>query len=153
LRPSSLTFSQFLSSVQGDLSNITAPPQFLAPSSVVEVGHCWAQRPAIFAAPAQEADPKKRSLLVLKLVLTALKSQLYVAGSPTVSIKKPLNAFLGEVFAASWTDSKTGSTTKLRSEQVSHHVNTTRPSENDIPSPSLLLTILAASHHGDAPDR
>lgn len=121
--PLSHTFYQFLSSVQGDLANITAPPQFLAPSSVVEVGHCWVQRPDVFAAPAQEPDPKKRSLLVLRLVLIALKSQLYVAGSPTVSIKKPLNAFLGEVFSASWTDSKTGTTAKLCSEQVSHHVS------------------------------
>lgn len=89
---------------------------------MVEVGHCWAQRPEVFAAPAQESDPKKRSLLVLKLVLTALKSQLYVAGSPTVSIKKPLNAFLGEIFSASWTEPKTGNTVTLCSEQVSHHV-------------------------------
>lgn len=82
---------------------MTAPPFFLAPSSVVEVGHCWAQRPGVFAAPALEPDAARRSLLVLRMVLIALRSQFYVAGSPTVSIKKPLNAFLGELFLASWT--------------------------------------------------
>lgn len=89
--------------MSGDLSNVTAPPFFLAPSSVVEVGHCWSQRPGVFAAPALEPDPAKRSLLVLRMILIAMRSQFYVAGSPTVSIKKPLNAFLGELFLASWT--------------------------------------------------
>ncbi|PSR90329.1 oxysterol-binding protein [Coniella lustricola] len=94
---------KFLSSVSGDLSNVTAPPFFLAASSVVEVGHCWSQRPGVFAAPALEPDDAKRSLLVLRMVLIAMRSQFYIEGSPTVSIKKPLNAFLGEVFLASWT--------------------------------------------------
>lgn len=136
--------SQFLSSVSGDLSNVTAPPFFLAPSSVVEVGHCWSQRPGVFAAPALEPDEAKRSLLVLRMILIAMRSQFYVAGSPTVSIKKPLNAFLGELFLASWTqlptskpkgkkDKKDGlglgmnsgdgkpASTRLVAEQVSHH--------------------------------
>lgn len=82
---------------------MTAPPFFLAPSSVVEVGHCWSQRPGVFAAPALEPDEAKRSLLVMRMLLIAMRSQFYVAGSPTVSIKKPLNAFLGELFLASWT--------------------------------------------------
>lgn len=72
-----------------------------------------------------------------------MRSQFYVAGSPSVSIKKPLNAFLGELFLASWTqvpkgkskgkgkekgiklgmDSGDGkaATTRLVAEQVSHH--------------------------------
>jgi oxysterol-binding protein-related protein 9/10/11 len=54
-------------------------------------------------------------------VLVALRSQFYVGGSPTVSIKKPLNAFLGELFLASWTDAERKATTKLVAEQVSHH--------------------------------
>ncbi|KAH7358202.1 oxysterol-binding protein [Plectosphaerella cucumerina] len=112
---------KFLSSVQGDLANISAPPYFLAPYSVVEVGACWCQRPAIFSAPAFEADPAKRAYLVLRLVLSALRTKLYVAGSPQVSIKKPLNAFLGELFLASWTDEESKSTVRLVSEQVSHH--------------------------------
>jgi len=68
-----------------------------------------------------EPDPAKRAYLVLRHVLSALRSKLYVAGSPEVSIKKPLNAFLGEVFFASWTDEESKSTVRLVSEQVSHH--------------------------------
>lgn len=135
--------------MSGDLSNVTAPPFFLAPSSVVEVGHCWSQRPGVFAAPALEPDPARRSLLVMRMLLIAMRSQFYVAGSPTVSIKKPLNAFLGEMFLASWTHVPTTpraaakktaggkgggaldlgmnsgdgrpATTRLVAEQVSHH--------------------------------
>ncbi|TDZ31463.1 Oxysterol-binding protein-like protein [Colletotrichum spinosum] len=110
---------KFLSSVQGDLSNVTAPPSFLAPSSVVEVGHCWSQRPGVFVAPALEPDPERRSLKMLRMILVAMRSQFYVAGAPDVSIKKPLNAFLGELFLASWTEGK--ASTRLVAEQVSHH--------------------------------
>ena len=111
---------QFLATVQGDLSNVTGPPSLLAPSSVVEVGHCWAQRPRVFSAPAFEPLPEKRALLVLHWFLVALKSQLYIgAGGPNISIRKPLNAFLGELFFASWRDDV--ATTRLVSEQVSHH--------------------------------
>lgn len=78
----------------------------LAPMSVVEVGRCWAQRPAVFAAPALEAAADRRCLLVLRMVLIALRTQMYVGGSPSTSIKKPLNAFLGELFLAEWTDEK-----------------------------------------------
>ncbi|KAK3988802.1 hypothetical protein QBC44DRAFT_96879 [Cladorrhinum sp. PSN332] len=112
----------FLATVKGDLANVTGPPSLLAPSSVVEVGHCFAQRPYIFAAPALEPLAEKRALLVLKWFLTSLRAQLYVGGSPKgVSIKKPLNAFLGELFLASWTDDEHKATTELVAEQVSHH--------------------------------
>ncbi|CAK7200052.1 hypothetical protein SEUCBS139899_002740 [Sporothrix eucalyptigena] len=97
---------QFLSSTKGDLANVTGPPSMLAPLSVVEVGRCWAQRPAVFAAPALEPNADRRCLLVLRMVLIALRTQMYVGGSPTTSIKKPLNAFLGELFLAEWTDEK-----------------------------------------------
>ena len=102
-----------------DLANVTAPPFFLAPSSVVENPGSWAQRPSLFTAPTRELDPAKRSLSVLQLFLAGLRSQLYVAGAPNVSIKKPLNAFLGEMFLASW--SEDDSNTRLVVEQVSHH--------------------------------
>ncbi|KAK0385813.1 hypothetical protein NLU13_6990 [Sarocladium strictum] len=121
---------KFLSSVQGDLSNVTAPPFFLAPSSVVEVGHCWAQHPRIFSAPAFEPDASKRALLVLKHILVSLRSQLYIGcvhedTRELGSVKKPLNAFLGELFLASWVEEagEHGKAAKvsLVSEQVSHH--------------------------------
>lgn len=73
----------------------------------------------MFCAPSFEPNPAIRSLLVLQLFLVGLRTQLYIAGSPDVSIKKPLNAFLGELFLASWTDGNC--TTRLVSEQVSHH--------------------------------
>ncbi|KPM36637.1 hypothetical protein AK830_g9935 [Neonectria ditissima] len=112
---------KFLSTVRGDLANITAPSFFLAPSSVVENPHCWAQRPGVFVAPAIEDDPQRRSLLVLRMFLIGLRNQLYVAGAPDVSIKKPLNAFLGELFLASWNDPQSNAATRLVAEQVSHH--------------------------------
>ncbi|KAH7009029.1 oxysterol-binding protein [Ilyonectria destructans] len=112
---------RLLSSIKGDLANITAPPFFLAPSSVVENPHCWAERPSVFTAPASEEEAQKRSLLVLRMFLIGLRNQLYVAGGPNVSIKKPLNAFLGELFLASWTDAQCKATTRLVAEQVSHH--------------------------------
>ncbi|KAH6853748.1 hypothetical protein B0I37DRAFT_388048 [Chaetomium sp. MPI-CAGE-AT-0009] len=77
------------------------------------------QRPSLFAAPALEPDPELRALLVLKWILASLKHQLYVDGAPGRSIKKPLNAFLGEIFRARWTDGS--ATANIVSEQVSHH--------------------------------
>ncbi|KAL2015285.1 hypothetical protein VTK56DRAFT_5910 [Thermocarpiscus australiensis] len=126
---------KFLGTVKGDLANVTGPPSLLAPCSVVEVGHCWAQRPAVFAAPALEPCPEKRSLLVLRWFLSALRSQLYIGvdddhhptnitGTGTGccrSVRKPLNAFLGELFLASWTDAERKATAELVAEQVSHH--------------------------------
>ncbi|KAL2131351.1 hypothetical protein VTI74DRAFT_5240 [Chaetomium olivicolor] len=128
---------KFLGTVKGDLANVTGPPSLLAPSSVVEVGHCWAQRPSVFSAPALEPSPEKRTLLVLRWFLIALRSQLYIgvdhtppsptkpsaaaAAATSQSIRKPLNAFLGELFLASWTDELSKCTAELVAEQVSHH--------------------------------
>ena len=77
------------------------------------------ERPSTFVAPAAEADPQKRALLVLKWFLSALKQQYYVGRDVKDGVKKPLNAFLGELFLASWSDDS--ATTKVISEQVSHH--------------------------------
>ncbi|KAK4122742.1 Oxysterol-binding protein [Parathielavia appendiculata] len=112
-------FFKFLGSVKGDLSNITAPPYFLAPHSVTEIGTCWVERPSLFAAPALEPDAELRALLVLKWILASLKRQLYIDGGLGQGIKKPLNAFLGEIFRAEWSDGK--ATANLVAEQVSHH--------------------------------
>ncbi|KAI8711279.1 hypothetical protein NCS52_01503800 [Fusarium sp. LHS14.1] len=111
---------KFLSTVKGDLANITAPPFFLAPASVVENPRCWVERPKVFCAPSFEPNPEMRSLLVLQLFLVGLRTQLYIAGSPGVSIKKPLNAFLGELVLSSWTDGNC--TTRLLSEQIGHTI-------------------------------
>lgn len=109
----------FLSTVRGDLANIASPPSQLAPRSVVEVPSCWSERPSTFAAPALESDPEKRALLVLKWFLSSLRTQFYLGGDTSLALKKPLNSFLGELFIGTWTDN--GATTKLVTEQVSHH--------------------------------
>ncbi|KAH8899043.1 Oxysterol-binding protein [Thozetella sp. PMI_491] len=111
---------KFLSSIRGDISNITAPPFFLAPQSLLQVCSAWAERPSVFAAAAKETTPEKRALLVLKWLIVAMRPQFYVAGGPGISIKKPLNPFLGEVFLASWAN-EAGTTVNLAAEQVVHH--------------------------------
>jgi hypothetical protein len=70
-------------------------------------------------APAKEPDPLKRTVLVLKWFLAALKRQQYAGRDPSEGVKKPLNAFLGEVFTAKWEDED--GATRIVSEQVSHH--------------------------------
>jgi oxysterol-binding protein-related protein 9/10/11 len=109
-------FLASISTIRGDLSNITAPPFLLAPKSAVEFPATWCERPAILIAPTLEPDAEKRALLVLKWYLSALKAQQYYTGDVTDGVKKPLNAFLGELFIAEW-DDETGKT-KLVSEQV-----------------------------------
>ena len=73
----------------------------------------------MFCAPASEPDPQKRALLVLRWFLAALRRQQYAGRDEKDGVKKPLNAFLGELFLAEWQDGN--GETKLISEQVSHH--------------------------------
>jgi hypothetical protein len=98
------------------LSNITAPPFVLDTKSTVELPAFWAERPSIFVAPAASDDPAERALLVLKWFISALRNQQYAGRSEEEGVKKPLNAFLGEIFLASWKDES--GTTRLVSEQV-----------------------------------
>ena len=117
------TLKEFLASiatVSGDLSNITAPPFVLAENSTVEIPQYWADHPLLFVAPAAESNPEKRALLVLKWFLGSLRNQQYAGRREEDGVKKPLNAFLGELFFGSWQDEQLGET-KLVSEQVSHH--------------------------------
>ena len=117
------TLKEFLASVatiQGDLSNITAPPFVLAEFSTVELPQYYADNPSLFVAPALEKDEEKRALLVLKNFLGSLRNQQYAGRKVEDGVKKPLNAFLGELFLGSWKDDSVGET-RLISEQVSHH--------------------------------
>ena len=109
----------FLSSVKGDLANVTIPPFFLAPKSVTQVPASWSERPSNFSALAKETDPQVRALLVLKFFLASLRTQFYVDGDVKGGIKKPLNAFLGEIYSAKYTEGD--DTVEILSEQVSHH--------------------------------
>ncbi|KAI9729016.1 MAG: hypothetical protein M1828_000101 [Chrysothrix sp. TS-e1954] len=119
--PSSL--KQFLTSIAtipGDLSNITAPPFVLADKSTTEFPSSWAEHPHTLIAPASSPDPLDRARLVLRWLLASLKGMQYAGRSETEGVKKPLNAFLGELFVGEWKDATAG-TTRLISEQVSHH--------------------------------
>lgn len=122
IQHSSLSLKDFLASIasiKGDLSNITAPPFVLDTKSVVELPGFWAERPSLLVAPSASPDPAKRALLVLRWFLSSLKNQQYSGRSVEEGVRKPLNAFLGELFLAKWDDSN-GETT-LVAEQVSHH--------------------------------
>lgn len=119
-RSSLREFLASIATISGDLSNITAPPFLLATQSTTELPQYWAEHPSILVAPASEADPQKRALLVLKWFLSALKNQQYAGRSEKEGVKKPLNAFLGELFISQWQDENSG-VTRLISEQVSHH--------------------------------
>ncbi|KAI9663385.1 MAG: Oxysterol binding protein [Alyxoria varia] len=113
------SFLKSLASFNGDLSSMTAPPFILSSTSLTEYSSYWAEHPSVFVAPAEEQDPQKRALLVLKWFLTTLKQQYSSRSENLGSEKKPLNPFLGEVFLGKWED-ETGET-QLISEQVSHH--------------------------------
>ncbi|KAK5091165.1 hypothetical protein LTR05_001345 [Lithohypha guttulata] len=113
-------FLASIASMTGDLSNITAPPFVLDQKSVVEIPAFWAENPDIFVSPSTSEEPAERALLVLKSFLAGMKSQCYLGHSQAEGVKKPLNAFLGELFIGHWEDEKIGNT-YLVSEQVSHH--------------------------------
>ncbi|KAJ4506591.1 hypothetical protein HRR78_004977 [Exophiala dermatitidis] len=116
--------------IRGDLSNITAPPFVLDTKSAVELPAFWAERPAVFVAPASSDDPAERAVLVLKWFLASLRNQQYAGRRADEGVKKPLNAFLGELFLATWNSdaaARSGptrlGTTRLVSEQVSDSVS------------------------------
>src|SRR5690348_2512324 len=97
-------FSKSIATIRGDLSNVTAPPFVLDTKSAVELPAFWAERPSVFVAPAASEDPAERALLVLKWFLASLRNQQYGGRSESEGVKKPINAFLGELFLAKWED-------------------------------------------------
>ncbi|KAK3678836.1 hypothetical protein LTR78_001289 [Recurvomyces mirabilis] len=105
--------------MKGDLSNITAPPFVLADKSTTEFPRYWIEHPELFCAPAHESTPERRILAVLKWFLSALRGQQYAGRQPSEGVKKPLNAFLGELFLGDC--GEPGEECHLVSEQVSHH--------------------------------
>ena len=111
-----LMFAQSIATIRGDLSNISAPPFVLDTKSAVELPSFWAERPSVFVAPAASNDPAERALLVLKWFISSLRNQQYAGRSESQGVKKPINAFLGELFLARWDDE--AGVTRLISEQV-----------------------------------
>lgn len=57
----------------------------------------------------------------MRRFLGSLKRQQYSGGSEEEGVKKPLNAFLGELFIGSFQDPNATGDTRMISEQVSHH--------------------------------
>lgn len=112
-------FIASIATIKGDLSNITAPPFVLADKSTTEFPRYWIEHPDLFCAPAREQDPARRMLAVLKWFLSSLKGQQYAGRDPSQGIKKPLNAFLGEIFTGDC--GPEDDPTKMVAEQVSHH--------------------------------
>lgn len=109
-----------VATVSGDLSNITAPPFVLGENSTVEIPQYWADHPTLFISQAAEEDPERRALSVLKYFIGTLRNQQYSGRPEKDGVKKPLNAFLGELFLGRWKDEEIGETC-LVAEQVSHH--------------------------------
>lgn len=97
---------------------MTAPPFILSTTSLTEYSAYWAEHPAVFVAPAKEADPAKRALLVLKWFLSTLHQQYCSRSEKLGSEKKPLNPFLGELFIGKWAGDAEVGETALVSEQV-----------------------------------
>ena len=114
-----LIVPQSIATISGDLSNITAPPFVLADKSTTEFPRYWIEHPDLFCAPAEKDKPEDRILAVLKWFLASLKGQQYAGRNPSDGVKKPLNAFLGEIFVGSC--GTPDNETNLVSEQVSHH--------------------------------
>jgi hypothetical protein len=92
----------------------------LAENSTVEIPQYWADHPSLFVSQAAEENSEKRALSVLKYFVGTLRNQQYAGRPEDSGVKKPLNAFLGEVFLGHWKDEEIGET-KLVAEQVSHH--------------------------------
>lgn len=113
-------FLAYLTTIKGDLSNVTAPPFVLAQKSATEFPASWCSHQDLFLAQSTPADAAERALAVLKNFLASLKTQTYAGTSEADGAKKPLNAFLGELFLAQF-DTPGQGATRLVSEQVSHH--------------------------------
>ena len=71
-------------------------------------------------AQAAEAGPAERALAVLKNYLCSLKNQQYTGTSQEDGAKKPLNAFLGELFIGQYPDDGATGTTNIIVEQVKY---------------------------------
>lgn len=113
-------FLSSIATISGDLSNITAPPFLLAENSTVEIPQYWCDHAHLFVRQAWGETEEQRALNVLESFMGALRNQQYAGRDESEGVKKPLNAFLGELFLGKWEDEELGET-RLVSEQVSHH--------------------------------
>ena len=91
----------------------------LAHKSATEFPASWCSHQPLFLAQGASDKAELRALGVLKNFLASLKTQTYTGSTEKDGAKKPLNAFLGELFIAEFEGEEPR--TKLISEQVSHH--------------------------------
>ena len=133
------SFLKSISSFNGDLSSLSAPPFILSPTSLTEFSQYWAEHPDLFLEPSfidgenykehclfdpnVESQEVARMLAVVRWFISTLRSQYSSRNESMGSEKKPLNPFLGEVFVGKWQSDKNPEfgETVLLSEQVSHH--------------------------------
>lgn len=101
-----------------DLSQLTAPPFILSPTSLVEYSSYWAEVPTLLSI-TRDGTAEDRILAVTNWVLSTFIGQFTAREKATGTEKKPLNPFLGEQFKGKWSTPE-GEIT-LVSEQVSHH--------------------------------
>lgn len=127
----------YLITVQGDLSNITAPPFVLAPKSAIEVPSCWTARQSLFLRPASEPDPARRALLIAQNFACSLAG-LVDLGSEYAG-RKPLNPFLGELFLGTFLSSGSGNGGSVGSEQDGN--------ENGVGAEGTRFVAEQVSHH------
>lgn len=120
---------------------MTAPPFILSTTSLTEYSAYWAEHPAVFVAPAKEADPAKRALLVLKWFLSTLHQQYCSRSEKLGSEKKPLNPFLGELFIGKWEGDAEVGETNLISEQVRYVRLGCTPNETQMAKYSTATTL------------
>lgn len=133
------SFLKSISSFNGDLSSLSAPPFILSPTSLTEFSQYWAEHPDLFLEasfindknykehclfdPNVESQEVARMLAVVRWFISTLRSQYCSRSESMGSEKKPLNPFLGETFVGKWHDDEhlEYGETVLLSEQVSHH--------------------------------
>lgn len=133
------SFLKSISSFNGDLSSLSAPPFILSPTSLTEFSQYWAEHPALFLEPSfidgenykdhcpfdpnVESKEVAQMLAVVRWFISTLRSQYCSRSESMGSEKKPLNPFLGEVFVGKWKNDEHPEfgETVLLSEQVSHH--------------------------------
>lgn len=119
------SFMGGLASSGGDIASVTAPPFILAPISLVEYTHYWAQSQQLFLDAADDAiSGEERILRVLRWFISTLRGQYCSRNESMGTEKKPLNPFLGELYTGKWAVGESGPEsdfTVLAAEQVSHH--------------------------------
>ncbi|SCU95622.1 LAME_0F12794g1_1 [Lachancea meyersii CBS 8951] len=125
------SFLKSITSFNGDLSTLTAPPFILSPTSLSEYSQYWGEHPDLFLGPNFITKPGEdgtsvehlRMLAVVKWFISTLKSQYCSRNESMGTEKKPLNPFLGELFVGKWENKEHPNfgETVLLSEQVSHH--------------------------------